>query len=118
MRRLIKELLFIMIFVMLFITISYGNSIDFGMNVERLTGNQTALESTKLKDTGDYIFSIVTSIGVVVSVIIIAVLGIKYILGSVEERAEYKKTLMPYLIGATLVFGASTIATIIYKFVK
>lgn len=36
--------------------------------------------------------------------------------GSVEERAEYKKTLMPYIIGAALVFAASTIAGAIYGF--
>ena len=36
-------------------------------------------------------------------------------IGSVEEKAEYKKTLMPFLIGALFVFAASTIASIIYN---
>ena len=36
-------------------------------------------------------------------------------LGSVEEKAEYKKTLMPYIIGATFVFAASAIAGTIYN---
>ena len=45
-------------------------------------------------------------------------LGVKYMLGSVEEKAEYKKSLFPYMIGAVFVFGASTIAGIVYSMVK
>ena len=36
-------------------------------------------------------------------------------IGSVDERAEYKKTLLPYVIGAGLVFAASSIAQIVYN---
>ena len=49
------------------------------------------------------------TIGIILSVIILAILGIKYILGSVEEKAEYKNDIIPYLIGAALLFGISTI---------
>ena len=37
-------------------------------------------------------------------------------MGSAEEKAEYKKTLLPYIIGAAFVFAASTIASIIFSF--
>lgn len=110
MKRIVKVLAITIILMMFFMTISYG----FG--VGSLKGNQTG--TSELVTTGINLVSIITSIGIVVSVIAIAILGVKYMLGSVEERAEYKKTLMPYLIGATLVFGASTIAQIIYLFVK
>ena len=43
---------------------------------------------------------------------------IKYMMGSAEEKAEYKKTLMPYVIGAGLVFAASSIAQIVYSFME
>ena len=33
--------------------------------------------------------------------------------GSAEEKAEYKKTMIPYIIGAILVFAASAIASIV-----
>ena len=35
--------------------------------------------------------------------------------GSVEERAQYKSSMMPYFIGAILVFAASTIAGVVYN---
>ena len=36
-------------------------------------------------------------------------------MGSVEEKAEYKKNLLPSAIGAALVFAASGIAQIVYN---
>lgn len=39
-------------------------------------------------------------------------------MGSAEEKAEYKKTLMPYFIGAVLIFAASAFAQAIYSFVS
>ena len=37
-------------------------------------------------------------------------------MGSAEEKAEYKKTLLPYIIGAALVFAAATIASVVFNF--
>ena len=54
-------------------------------------------------------------IGSAISIIAIIALGIKYMLGSIEERAQYKKTLMPYFIGAIFVFGATTVSGIVYQ---
>ena len=39
-------------------------------------------------------------------------------LGSVEEKAEYKKTLMPYIIGAFLLFTGTLVPNVIYKMIK
>ena len=57
-------------------------------------------------------------IGTVVAVITLMVLGLKYMMGSVEEKASYKKTMIPYLIGAVLVFSITQFIVIIAKVVK
>ena len=67
-------------------------------------------------NVGNQIITILTTIGVIASVIVLIVLGIKYMMGSAEEKAEYKKTMMPYVIGAALVFAASAIAGMLYSF--
>ena len=36
-------------------------------------------------------------------------------MGSTDEKAEYKKSMLPYVIGAVLVFAASSIASVIYN---
>lgn len=55
-------------------------------------------------------------IGVVVSVVMLVAIGLKYMIGSIEEKAEYKKSLLPYVIGAILVFATTSIPNIIYNF--
>ena len=67
---------------------------------------------------GNSIIKILSTVGIVFSVIVLVVLGIKYMMWSAEEKAEYKKTLMPYIIGAGLVFAASGIANIVYTFMQ
>ena len=64
------------------------------------------------------IVSVLEAVGVILSVIILIVIGIKYMLGSVEERADYKKTMIPYLIGAFMIFTVSLIPQIIFKFME
>ena len=57
----------------------------------------------------------ITSVGAVISVAVLIIIGIKSMVGSVEKKAEYKKNLIPYVVGAALLFGASVISQMIYK---
>ena len=68
-----------------------------------------------IKETGGKIVGLIRVVGTITSVGMLAVLGIKYMMGSAEERAEYKKTLFPYIVGAVLIFGASNLTQIIYE---
>lgn len=65
---------------------------------------------TGINTVGKNIVSVITTIGIIVAVIVLLILGIKYMMGSASEKAEYKKTMIPYLVGAVLIFGASAIA--------
>ena len=102
----------IVISVIFIILLFFMNNV-YGFGINDLTG--TEHEVATLKSTGNSIVKVISTIGVVISVVMLIILGIKYMMGSVEEKAEYKKTLMPYVIGAGLVFAASTIAQIIYN---
>ena len=69
----------------------------------------------ELQQKAGLILGIINVVGIVVSVMTLMVLGIKYMFGSVEEKAEYKKTMGMYLLGAVLVFSVTTIPNILYK---
>ena len=86
-------------------------------NPSSLTG-QAVSGTDKITNIGNQIITILTIVGTVASVIVLIVLGLKYMMGSAEEKAEYKKTMMPYVIGAALVFAASAIAGILYSFLS
>ena len=81
-------------------------------NPKDLTGSGT----DKFDSIGNKIIGMVQAIGSIISVLVLVILGIKYMMGSAEEKAEYKKTMIPYLVGAVLIFAASTIANVVYQF--
>lgn len=80
-------------------------------------GDFTVIEPTNvdtIKTLGGQIIGVVRTVGVLVAVVILLILGIKYMMGSAEEKADYKKSMIPYIVGAVLIFGASAIAGIVY----
>ena len=69
---------------------------------------------TQLQKIGLAIVGPIRVIGSFVSVLALIIIGVKYMFGSVEEKAQYKKTLLPYFWGAIMVFGITNIVSIIY----
>ena len=70
-------------------------------------------EEPALNEKAGAVLGIINIIGIISSVLVLVIIGIKYMLGSIEEKAEYKKSFVPLLVGAILVFGAGAIAKII-----
>ena len=89
-----------------------------GVNLtpNQITANIDSNSQTQITSVGGKIVGIIQVIGIVIAVVVIMVVGIKYMMGSVEEKAEYKKTMMPYIIGAVLIFAGSTLANVVYQF--
>lgn len=73
--------------------------------------------NSKLADKGKIIISTIQIVGVVASVLALMVIGFRYMFGSVEDKANYKELLIPYIIGVVLLFSITTIIQIIYDFV-
>lgn len=69
----------------------------------------------ELKDRVGVILGAINNIGTVVCIVTLMALGIKYMLGSIEEKAEFKKTATIYITGAILTFSITTIPNILYK---
>ena len=77
------------------------------------TGDIDPADETQLLGKVNVVLSTIVDIGIVIAVIMIAVLGVKYMLGSVEEKAEYKKTMVPYVVGVIMLMGITTIVKIL-----
>ncbi len=76
---------------------------------------QSPQNSQKFNNMVSVILSIFQVGGSLISVICLIALGIKYMLGSVEEKANYKKTLLPFVLGAVMVLGISNFVNVIYQ---
>ena len=101
--------------LMMAIIVSISMS-TFALSPKNLTGNSSVNGANEIEGVGNSIIGILQVVGIVLSVIVLIVLGIKYMMGSAEEKAEYKKTMMPYIVGAALIFAASAFAQVIYSF--
>ena len=106
MKKAYKVLSVLMVVLML---VCISTNVFAAFDVNQISASADTNADTAITNIGSTILTIVTNVGMILAIIIVAILGVKYMMGSTEEKAEYKKTLMPYLIGAVLVFGASAI---------
>ncbi len=114
-KKYIILILIVLVLNLLMSSLSYGVFTD--ANIDSMKGT-TGDTLKPIQDTMNIALKIVSIIGSGISIIALMLLGIKYMMGSVEEKAEYKKTLFPYAIGALFVFGSSIIPGIIYNMFK
>lgn len=57
----------------------------------------------------------IQTIGIVVSIIALMLIGIKTMYGSVEEKSAYKEALPGYILGLIMVVAITTIPNLIYS---
>lgn len=95
-----------------------GSNVVYGLTPTDLKANTSATGTTEIQNFGVNIMGVINVVGVVVAVVVLMVIGIKYMMGSAEEKAEYKKTMIPYIVGAVLIFGATTIANVVFQFAQ
>jgi len=119
MQKTMKLMSVLLMVVMICFTLTTAVSAEpAASKVENLVGkidNATANGTENVASIGGQIADIITTIGIVVAVIVILILGIKYMMGSASEKAEYKKTMIPYVVGAVLILGGSAIVKIIFS---
>ena len=69
-------------------------------------------------DKANIIIGIIQAIGSIVALIALIIIGIKYMVAGVEEKADYKSTMMPYIIGCAMLFVVSNLVAFIYNLVQ
>lgn len=85
---------------------------------QNITAQNPGNSATTISNTAGKILYIVRIIGMAVAVIMLTILGIKYVAASPNEKADYKKGMTVYVIGAVLLFGASLLLGVIQNFVN
>ena len=111
-----KKIIFTILILMtaMFLAVTTISFADYSPSKFDSEIDPNAKGASNVKDIGGEIVGFIQVIGTIASVGMLIVLGIKYMMGSAEERAEYKKSMFPYLIGAVLIFAASNLTQIIY----
>lgn len=112
----VKSLIIISLIVIINIMFSCINMVQAAGIGDVITGGdnfmqagnsgEIGIDHSKLQDTSKTINNILIIVGMCVAIVISSVLGIKFMLGSVDEKAQVKDALVPFVIGCMVVFGA------------
>lgn len=111
MKKYKKIIVFILI-ILVSITITtkvYGFSIDkIIADAEEFLGIgmlDSTVNEGKLQQSTKEIYGVVYSIALVIMIGVGMILGIKFIMATVEEKAKIKELLIPYVCGVIVIFG-------------
>lgn len=116
-----KEKILFILLIAIFLTVAYSinayatDGVIQGADDFLSSGNKEILNNKAIKKVSDTVFNMFFSVGLVIIVIIAAILGIKFMIGSVEEKAEIKESITPYVLGAVVIFAAVSIWAISVK---
>ncbi len=67
---------------------------------------QEAVDQEKLKEASDLIYNTLLIVGTCAAVIMGGILGLQFIMGSVEQKVKVKESIIPFIIGCVVLFGA------------
>ena len=94
-------------------TVYAGGWFEGAQDFMNSADSNITINSTELNRPSSEVYNILTSLGMIIAVVVGIVLGIKYMIAGADEKAEVKETLLPYIIGCVVTFGAFGIWIII-----
>ncbi|HIT70722.1 MAG TPA: TrbC/VirB2 family protein [Candidatus Scatovivens faecipullorum] len=120
MRKIIYVLTIIILFSMIFdfYSVYADDGVDSIITAMEGTSNAATATGTGVGNVINNVIGIMQVVGSGLSIIVITLLGIKYILASPGEKADVKKSIMPILIGCVLLFGAVNLIAAVEEFSK
>lgn len=109
--------------VIMIIALTFSSTVCKGFNAgtvisgvaRNADSSEQNIAMTDFTSKAGKILAYIRNIAAIAGVLLIAFLGIKYMMGSLEEKAEYKKSFIPLIVGAIVVVAATTIAATIFQ---
>lgn len=72
-------------------------------------------DNTAITNKAKQVIGIINAIGIIVAVIALIIIGIKYMIAGVQEKAKYKETLVPYVVGVIMLGAGTTLVNLLYN---
>lgn len=116
-----KKSVKIIMIIMTIVTILsiFSNNVFALIDVKDIPVDDTVVgKESELLVMAGKVMGIIRNIAVIAGVIVLMVIGVKFIMGSAEEKAEYKKSLVPLVVGIVVVMAATAIVAFLFDFMK
>ena len=105
-KKFVISLLIILLFVCICSSLSKVFAFDYGIYTGTITSTNAKTGVTNITST---VLSVIRYAGSGIAMIMLTFIFIKYMLSAASERAELKKNLVPFTIGAVILFAASNL---------
>lgn len=92
-----------------------GTKSDKIIDTNKYAPGNEPMDSPRAAAIAGTVLNVVQVIGIIIAVGCISIVGIQYMVGSVEQKAEYKKTMTAMIVGAILLVSTTTIVKVIYS---
>ena len=69
-------------------------------------GDETTIDEGELQNNSKFLYNLLLAFGIIVAVVVGMILGLQFMTASVEEKAKIKESLIAYVVGCVVVFGA------------
>ena len=119
MKQIVSLLVILLVISMIFeVNTVYAEDPGVTSIIGSMDGTSTPVEAggTKVGGVINNVIGLLQVVGTGLSIIVITILGIKYILASPGEKADIKKSAIPIVIGCVLLFGAVNLMAAVEEF--
>ncbi len=119
MEKTIKILTVVMMAVMIIFTVhNFSQAASASSIVDGIKPDSSTVDTTDISTMAGKVLGIIQVATAILAVILIAVFGFKFVLGSAQEKADYQKSFIPLIVGVVVVFAASSIAKMIFSIIE
>lgn len=117
MKKSVKIIFILFITILIQMTMVNVRATDTGFTIDGIISDgdsflgakdtsTEAISTESLNKTSKSVYRVLFSIGVALATIVGMIIGIQFMMGSPEEQAKVKETLVPYVVGVFVIFGA------------
>lgn len=114
MKKVTKILTIVLLVAMIVLSVSEVFAAG-GLITNIEVASNTTVNMGTLPQTIGKVIAYIRNAAIIIGVVIIIILGIKYMLGSVEEKAGYQKSFVPLIVGIIVVMAATSIASFLFS---
>lgn len=93
--------------------ILFSNNVFALENPENYNPEPSLAGSETFVQKAGPVLGAIRTVGMLTSVIVLAIIGLKYMFLSVQEKADYKKEMIPFVVGCFMLMGVSFLVGLI-----
>lgn len=117
--KVIYVLCLVIILILCFQNIVLSNgptTADAISSMGGMSNNELNDDTGKLSQIANSVIGLIQVAGTGISMVMVTILGIKYILASPSDKADVKKQIIPLVVGAVILFASVNLVSIVASF--